>query len=132
MSRFSALILGLFIWAVAVGPVASQAASTKAHLKFTPNPVQLTKKFTVVLSGAKPGDKLAFLATSSHEGFGSQNWGIHRANASGVVRFAHAAYKGVQNLGLWTVTVVQPGGKVVAKSELKVIALKKHKPKKKH
>jgi hypothetical protein len=103
------------------------AASTHAHLRFLPNPVKLKQRFTVTLTGARPGEMLTFLATPEREGFGGGNMGNHRANSAGTIQFHYGPFKNKMDVGHWTVTVVRKGTQV-ASATFKVVMPKKAKP----
>jgi hypothetical protein len=122
------LLLGI---SLLFGAVPASAARSHAHLRVSPNPVKLKQRFTVTLTGAAPGETLAFLATPSREGFGGGNMGSHRANAAGTIQFRYGPFKNKLDVGVWTVTVVRKGT-AVTKGAFKVVMPKKAKKKKSH
>jgi hypothetical protein len=106
------------------------AAATHAHLRISPNPVKLKQRFTVTLTGARPGEMLTFLATPEREGFGGGNMGNHHANAAGTIQFRYGPFNNKMDVGHWTVTVVRKGTQVTEAS-FRVIMPKKARPAKK-
>jgi hypothetical protein len=119
----------LLLIALLAGSVPAFAARSHAHLRVMPNPVVLHQRFTVKLTGAKPHEALAFLATPSREGFGGGNMGTHRANAAGTISFRYGPFKKKLDVGHWTVTVVRKGAGAVTVSGFNVIAKPKAKKK---
>jgi hypothetical protein len=127
MTRHIPLVAFLLAMVLGTGALPA-AASTHAHLRFSPNPIKLKQRMTVTLTGATPGQVLTFLATPSREGFGGGNMGNHRANAAGTIQFHYGPFKNKLDVGQWTVTVVRKGTRV-ASGAFKVVMPKKAKPK---
>jgi hypothetical protein len=128
MTQRVRLLPVLVMIALLFGVLPVSAATSHAHLRFSPNPVKLKQRFTVTLTGASPGVMLTFLATPEREGFGGGNMGNHRASAAGIIKFQYGPFKNKLDVGHWTVTVVKKG-KQVATASFKVVMPKKAKPK---
>lgn len=130
MSRRFHLLPLLLAAALLIGALPAAAATTHAHLRISPNPVKLKQRFTVTLTGAKPGEMLTFLATPEREGFGGGNMGNHRANTAGTIQFRYGPFNNKMDVGHWTLTVVRKGTQVIEGS-FRVIMPKKARPAKK-
>jgi hypothetical protein len=103
------------------GDAASERAGASITMRITPNPVALGGRFTVSVSGARVGQRLAFTMQPLHvAGFGGGIMGSHSADALGKIHFTYPAPTQRIDAGQWRLTAQAPGGGILAAATLTV------------